>query len=608
MEDEEVVPVKDSIQQFEPSVEHPGFEQRARTLYEKYDLTSGIPHIDRVIQTAREFAEIHQVPEAFWDDELNLALVLGCAQKLIESTDPFYRRRVENFAKRLVVPSVPKGILDEDELWGFDPDRAGLRDEKLIEYVRSRNDQDATAEFVQKHRMLIEECKTAWSKKRYDLDIQVYIVDDTRANFQKITGSAGWILPPDGEKLDQPSFKPAVELVLLKGFSAEREEYINHELYHIKDYFGYARRGYQNGIFEALDELHTEYVVGNYTEQHGENPFEPDQAYFVAKQFWDRLYYLGGLDFHLLGDRQVLFTTLMRNFGFAGLVDFALVYAHEGGKARVFETFYNYPDRAVMTMIVERAKLRLRKYPALVEHLGVEQLCEAVRTLSDYMTPSGKEWMPQHRSLYDLLPTFGGRHFAARTVGKEGSLIDNLKAKEIIVQYGKAIAIAELDAQEEIQIALEAHKEILEALKSVPCQRHIADYKLDEGIQKEKEERASWYENEEELEKSIIRRALHKLLNEVPHVELAFHLQNQELKQSMFDQLFAQVDILAEYIVTSGNPKYLEWFVGGIYGYNYPFEIREAVINHLSNKFPQLRLLLDQYSSDFDSRKTIVGN
>lgn len=484
----------------------PNFEQKAYALINKFGLRDGILQIDQVIGRAGEFIKQHDLPEAFTDDETNLSLILGCSQKLVESADSYHKARVKNLAKRLVSPSVQKGILDEEELWGSGSDRGGLDDDKVKEYVASKSDPEATSQFKEKYKSEIDRCKEAWKSKRYDLDVQVHIVDDLPGEFQKQTRSQAYILPPNREKLSDPNYRPTVELVMLKGHSAESTELIRHELYHIEDFFDSQRRGYQHGIFELLDEIHTEYTVGNYTPDNSRDPSKTS-GYQSAKRLWDKLSFLGDVDFNLIADRKRTLDTIVEKFGFEGLVDFALAYARSGGKVRTFETFYSNPERAVLAMLVNRDKLNLLKgYKTGQADIDVATIQEGVANLASYMTPTEESWSPSYKPLYELVPTQYGEFFAAKPV-EDGifSRVDNEKMKQIINSYTQALALVELSSQGVPLVTPEVYTQVIEAITSVPIQRRDLHFTPENVIERMRGLYIDCFSNEDDFRREQAR-------------------------------------------------------------------------------------------------------
>lgn len=279
--------------------ERKSFDQRARALYDKVGLAGTVPNLDVVIEDTRKFSEVHGLSDEFLDDETNLGLLLGCSQKLREATDHRYRRRIEDFEKRLVAPAVKTGALDAKELWGSEPERTELEKEEAKAYVASRTDQAATQAFIKTYSSQIARCQETWKAKGYDLDIQVHIVADDVTEFRRKLRAGGYVQVPEKEELPKAGGDATVELVLLQNYSAEKDNMIRHELYHVEDFWEFVRRGHQGSILESVDELHAEFAAGNYNENHSQDPFG-DSTYFTLKEFWDKLSYVGDLDFNLL--------------------------------------------------------------------------------------------------------------------------------------------------------------------------------------------------------------------------------------------------------------------------------------------------------------------
>ena len=96
----------------EQALKEARFVQKARDLYAKFELADVVPHMEEIIQDARVFSEMHGVSEEFLRDEINMGLLLGTSQKLRETNNPSYQKRIEGFRKRLIAPDVGGNILE----------------------------------------------------------------------------------------------------------------------------------------------------------------------------------------------------------------------------------------------------------------------------------------------------------------------------------------------------------------------------------------------------------------------------------------------------------------------------------------------------------------
>lgn len=581
------------------------FEQRSRDFLAKHDLTSGILRINDVIKQSHDFLKQYQVPDSFIEDDINLALILGCSQKLVESTDSDYRSRVENFQKRIIASVIPEGLIDEENLWGKDSDRAGMNNEDTDRYIADKNDPDATREFLEKYTGELNKCKAVWKAKGYDLIIEPYIVNDETGQFQNKTKSRGFVHVPDRKKIIDPEYKPTLKIVLEKGGSAESSYMIRHELYHVEDYFDLYRRGYQSGIFELIDELHTEYTVVNYTEGQVNDPEEMKGAYWSAKRFWDKLSFIEDLDFNLLGDRRQLLDTVITEYGVDGLIDFSLVYAHGGGKIRAFETFYNEPDRGVLAVILAGQKLKLRKAQVSGNiDSDITQIVQDIKTLAEYLTPNeGTSVTNNYIHIYDLVPNSHDKFWAARIINPEtySSQADNRILKELILSFTKGLAIAEVASQGVSPLKERDYRLLIDSLAGVPFHKREVNFTVEGFIKKRKQ--YSRETDQESLNKYAYFKLFQDLSMDLTSVEITSHLQNQEVKGAILQKLFSQLDYIALQVVNTGNPDYLQEFIKGVFSFNQPIEIRNQACEHMRVKYPSLKPILEKAISNFDSRK-----
>lgn len=70
----------------------------------------------------------------------------------------------------------------------------------------------------------------------------------------------------------------------------------------------------------------------------------------------------------------------------------------------------------------------------------------------------------------------------------------------------------------------------------------------------------------------------------------------------MLTRYFAHLDQLAEY--TLQNEGDINTFIKrGMYGYNLPFEIREASADYLVTKYPRLKSIFEEVRRVYDSRR-----
>lgn len=587
-----------------PLSETNNFETRSRALIDKFELTGVIPNIEKVIKTSREIAERYKVPESFLDDEVNLSLLLGCGQKLTESTDPLYRKRIEGLSQRLVARSAEKGTLDIEELWGLEPERAGLNEEGRKEYIKSKADPQATAEFIENHSTSITKAKEIWKAKGYDLDVKVTIVSDDVYEFRKKTRAAGFITVPDKNELSSTGGPVKIEFVLLKGYS-DNDSVVKHEIYHIEDYWGFIRRGYQSTVLEGLDELHTENAVGNYKGDHSKDPFS-NSCYFSLKTFWDKVSYNGDIDFNIIKDRQGAIETIAKNFGLDGLVDFTLMHAHGDGKFAIFETFYRDPERPIMDMLISKEKNNLRRSGGSknLSDQGIEMV-NFLRDFKRYCEPVADFWSPYYSSVYDLIPTKEGRVFSASPVEESGDSLDlpNESAKKAVLAYAKALAFAELYHRGEISNQPQLYEQIINTLGEIPHERTRPGYSVESDIRKEYERGKGYASSEDELYKDIYSHLYYRLVSDLSGIDFVFSLQNPTTREQMLKPFLNELDLLAKHTVETGNPNFMKWFVDGLYRYNMTSELRDISATYLIENYPELKPLTETKRTGFDARK-----
>ncbi len=599
-------PTPHSELQVQLSPENSGFDEKARALYEKYGLLDAYPQIDKVIAGTKEFAEKHKLSKEFLDDETNMALLLGGTQKRMESQDPNYQNRIDLFMARLIAP-VAKETIDADELFGKLPDLAGLDEEAQRQYVLSKTDQGATKTFTEKYAKEFEECREVWKQQGFDLDIQVYIVNDDRRKFFKNTGAAGYISHPDRAKIGTVEFKPTIEIVLLKGGSADKEAMIRHELYHVKDFFGLVRRGHQSRILESLDELHTEYVVGNFDEHFSDRGFDDERyaAYFSLKEFWAKFAYINNIDFGVLSDRKTTEEAIIRQFGFSGFVDFALMSAHDSGKGSMFDTFYRDPNRPVISMMIERQKIRLRRALKSGEIKKVmEETPAHISRLAELMTPQpDNDSRPTYHGVYDFIPSELGRVYAARPVDSTtwSSIMDNADARDTITSFARGLAFMELKAQNEVFGYEDLIESTRKSLAKVPFGRK-RDFVPDVYVEKYREDAQEKGSDMDAFYQDKIRSLYNQLIQDTEGNDFSPALNNQEVRQMIFSPFNQELDIIAQYCIENKDPRYTQWFVDGIYGYAIATELREMSVDYLIQKFPQIKKQLEEKRRTYDAR------
>ncbi|PIZ62998.1 hypothetical protein COY16_03010 [Candidatus Roizmanbacteria bacterium CG_4_10_14_0_2_um_filter_39_13] len=591
------------LQHAEQALKETRFIQKARDLYAKFELTDVVPDMEEVIQDARVFSEIHGVSEEFLSDEINLGLLLGTSQKLRETNDLSYRKRIEGFRKRLIAPDVGGNILDLGEGDGDPmPEHGGLDETAAREYVISKTDPVATQEFVEKHSAAIARCKEVWKSKGHNLNIQVHIVDDEASEFRRKLRAGAFVRFPEKEELAQRDNDVVVEMVMHKGFSAEKEGLICHELYHIEDYWGFVRRGYEGAVLESIDELHTEHAVGNYVEG-GVQP-AGENAYFTLKDFWDKVSYVGDIDFDSIADRTQTLETIAKQFGLDGLVNLSLKSAHSSGNLSLFETFFSESERAILEMLISREKITLRRGLNDGSIADSMQLVpESLQKLSQACAPDPESMRPRYQSVAELIPTKNGKVYGSRPNRDHSRLLLNEEVKNQVISYARAVSIAELRSLGELPDGSELPEIAIEALAQIPHRRRSVDFKPEAHLSKQFERRRKYAESDEDCYEDIVHSMYIDLVHEMPGTDLAFGLQNQAVRDQMLHPFFAEVDKLAIFCTQYKNPNFAQWIVDGIYGYNMSFELRDATVEHLMNNFPELVSRLQEKKDSFNAKK-----
>lgn len=573
------------------------FEQRAMALYQRLGLTEVVPDIGKVVQDTQVFVETHSLSAEFLDDDVNLCLLLGCSQKLREKTDPRYRKRILDFEKRLISPYLKSRSFDPEELWGPLSSKGEMSPEEINAYVEEKTDPEATNIFTEKYDQQIKACKSVWAERGYDLDLRMHVVADDRMTFLKNVGGAAYIVVPDAGNLDPKSGKAVVDFVVLKDYSAERENMIRHELYHVVDYWGYVRRGHQLEILESLDELHTEHAVGNYKRDHCIDQNAPGE-YFDLKQFWDKFSYTGDIDFDMLSDRRGLLDTLSANYGLNGLIDFCLLYAHASGRGTSFETFFREPERPTIDLLIAKESIRIRR---AIKSGELEPLVAGY--LSQTFDLSKNCIGSWSKSVYDLIPTEKGNVYSAKSNDRGSSLLENEKAKNIVIGYAGALAFADLYFLGQAPGQQALYEQVVQALGAVPHSRRNPEYSVDSWIENELQRARKYTVVDDTIHQRVVASLYIDLTQDMPGIDFAFSIQDPRTKDQLLDPFLKELSTLASFCLDHPNPNYVRWFVDGIYGYNCTTELRETSVDFLIQSFPQMAKYLEDKRSSFDPQK-----
>lgn len=578
-------------------------EDRTRALVDKFELNESIPNLDKIIDTSKTLVEKYKIPESLLEDDINMALILGCSQKMNESTDEIYLRRVDNLLKRLVAPHVSREVIDSDSLWGEEPESGGLDEERVREYVQSKVDIEATNQFKEKYAGEVSKAKEVWKAKGYDLDINVSIVSDDIYEFRRKTRAGGFVNVPDQESLPVGGGPAKVDFVLLKGYS-DGDNFVRHEMFHIVDFWGFQRRGYQGSILENLDELYTEYSAKNYNEGHSKDP-HADANYFVLKKFWDELSYTGDIDFNVISDREAAVDNIIRNFGFDGFVDFTLVSAHPAGRFSKFETFFADPNPVLIDMLISKSRIGLRRINNLGETSSkVEESLVLLNKLNSYIVPPADYWSPRYKSIYELIPTKEGMTFSASPDPENNNSIQlkNEDAKKAVNAYACALAYAEMYHGGEVADR-ELYDKTVRALGEIAYHRKKPEFDIKKYIKDERSRMKDYVISEDELNQGIYEHLYQDLVNQMEGVDFAFSLRNPDTKSQILTPFFGDLDTLAQHCIETGNKKFINWFINGLYNFNMTTELRTASVEHLSSTYPVLKPFIDAKIADFDGKK-----
>ncbi len=585
-----------------PAGEKLAFANRARELQAKYRLKDAIPNFGVVTEFARQIVEPYQIPETFWADDVNMGTLLGLSQKMVESTDPLYKRRMEGCVKRLIAPVAAGGTIDTEALWGKGPESGSLDDQASRDYIAAHLDDDATMQFLSRHADEISRCQEIWAAKGCQLDVQVYIVSDTVMEFKRNLRAGGYIRSPEEE--DYKKGQATVEMVLLKGYSDNRDGMVRHELYHVEDFGRYVRRGHGGKILENLDELHTEYAAGNYKADHSKDPFEGENSsnYFNLKEFWDKLTFVADLDFNLLADRQGLLSTITHDFGFEGLAIFAMQSATGSGRSSMFESLFKEDDRVLMEMLIARSKIKLRRTP------NIGNLAGQIDSLSQFATPKESEDAGnKYKSVYDLIPTAEGKTYSARIIDPDAwTRVDNAIAKEAVLTFADGLAAADLQERGEIRLDDRNYAEILEVLGHIPHHREQGDFNFKDYVDYQLELERKWHSGEEQDPiKHVAQSLYYDLVNDLDDVNLVFSLDNPQVRQLFLRAFFKELDTMAQFCIDYSDPQVREWFVQGFFKYNSNWEMRETSLDYLRTHFSDLKPIVNATQAKFDPRNAI---
>jgi len=572
-------------------VDRDNVNQRVNLLVHKYNLNGCLGDLNRVVEKSCEIIDKYQLTETFLENEINLVLLVGCSQKLTENQEPLYRQRVENFVDCLVQPLAAIGTNNIEQNWGGSSSGT-LNDGESVDYARKRIEPEMSEALRKKIAPNIEECVVVWGLRGYDLDIEVIVADENKYEFKKQTGGVGFINVPDDKEMSSTEGTKMVKIVLPKDNVLE-EDILAHELYHIRDRFDMVRRGYGGRIFESVDELHTEYSVGNYgsDDERQENNMS---SYFTLKEFWHKIVRSSTLNTEILVDRNELFTKMIKEFGFEGLVDFAMLSAHSSGNMAQFETMYKHSERALMAMMVAREKIQLRRDG----NIDFDELGKNLETIQKWLLPQEKSFRPHYGNYFNLFPNVYSKERVYLNYGEEETSADFTEVKDVVLDYPKALAYFDLQATGELD-KQDGDEKLTNLLGGVPYKREKLDYDPETEI---KPYLSKDKEVDEEDKLDGINDMYVNLFNNLEGVDFIFGLSNEQTRGQILWQFFGQLDQSIKYCLDSGNSKFMQTFVKGIYGYNTPWELREYVASYVKETYPQLAEFVDETRKKFVSK------
>ncbi len=572
--------------------------KRIDSLSNKYRIDGCLGDLQKVAEIFCNFVDKYQLPESFLDDDINSGLLIGCSQKLSEIQDPLYRQRVENFIECLVQPVTPAGTTKIENKGGFERREIDNMD-KLLEYVKNNSNPELSNAMQQKLQPSIERCQVLWGASGYDLQLNVFVVDQNDYQFKRQTGSSGFIATPEDEEIATADGPIVINLVVPRS-AVDKEDVWIHELYHVEDRFGMVRRGYQQTVFESVDELHTEYAVGNYG---GDKDREDGNlaSYLELKNFWHKITRLSTLDNTLLQDRQRLLTKIIEEFGFEGLADFAMLDAHYGGSATWSQTMYKDCNRPIMAMLISREKIKQRKTKEGIDYVKITKDLE---TIGKWLKPS-EDGYPRHRNIFDLLPNPSPKN-SGDTVyanfGKWKGTAEFNEIKEIVSSYPKALACLELEATGKTNAEINNQK--LDHLTSlVSFKREKVDYNPQEEANK-------WTKGENQDEDGQIRLENIKsmyanLVRDFNGIDFVFSLTNTELRTKILNQFFIELDKVVSFCVESNRQEFIDAFAQGLYRSASSWELREYSATYITETYPQTKQAIDRERSQFIERNPI---
>jgi hypothetical protein len=558
---------------------------RTNQLSQKYGLEGCLGDTGRILEVTCEIIDHYQIPETFLEDDVNFGLIIGSAQKLLETQDPFYQQRIKNFLDCLVQPVVAKGTSITELKWN-DPESNNNGEESSLIYASQYVDREMSQAVYKKLEPTINECKVVWEIHGFNLDVEVMVVDRSKTDFKINTGASGFIHISDENSQNANGSERKVTIVLPKD-ETDNEDLLIHELFHIRDKFDMVRRGYKGRIFENIDELHTEFAVGNYG---GEKKRQDKNlsSYLSLKNFWHKIIRCSNLRIEMLGDRNNLFNQIITEFGFEGLTDLAMLNAHSAGKSSEFETLYISSDRALLAMLIAREKISLRKNKLP----NIDNLGKNIEILGQWLMPESDKYIhPRYKTYFSLIPNTHTTGENVRINSEKSEYIASFsEIKDVVLSYPVALAYLELIATGELSSS-NSDQILQEILGIIPFKREKIDY--------DPEESSLYFATkdgkvvEEYVIYNIEDMYLH-LVSDIEGIDFVCGLVNLTTRTQILSQFFEEVDKLAKFCLDSKQSKYVDAFVGGLFRNRIPWEIREQTVIYLLENHPEISKIIEE--------------
>ncbi|MCA9375072.1 hypothetical protein KC622_01940 [Candidatus Dojkabacteria bacterium] len=577
------------------------FENKARQLIEKLQLGGSVPNIEGIISSAQELQQDYNIPEDFWEDEINLAIVLGCGQCMYGATYPFYKRRIRRLVNVLLDNMGEDNSQRDLEV---QDSRSSTSDSKW-DYAVSKRDPIATQNFLSAYEQELREATDRCEQSGFRLNVQAAVIEDTVLEMKRNLGAIALIIVPDRSQGLHQGDNFEVKIVLLKELLDKNPGVIRHEIYHIADFASYVRRGRDNLILGSLDELHTEYSVGNYQPKDEREVKTPGfSSYLRLKDFWDKFTLLTEIDFGVLEDRHRTIIEIVKTCGFDGLTKFVMMATEGQGTADFFETFYKESNAILLSMLVSMQKIRVLKgvRGGLSEEIASETI-EKTHELAMYMTPMEGTYIGRYRHLTDMIPTPGRRIFSARPLKDGTTHLDDRQSKALINAYAELIAYLELDSEGVLSISNPLREKILDAVRAIPLERRVEDRDTGDVIKKAFESERKYSETDNDAYRKVFGKAFFSLYFSLfEGNEFIFSLSDPALRDHVLSILKHKLHEYTLSCLEFNNSSFREAFIRSFYSSNVTPEVRIELIQYMKENFSALGPFIDMIESEYDPK------